>query len=99
MVDLALHPEIPFFDSEHLIEGGIIALAMIFLFGALEMYLARREQAEAKLNESNERLQTAEAKISKTLLMLESIVSANPDVIFSVGLNLNLILWNRTWRL
>ena len=96
MFDSVFHPEISYLDEEHLMVGGITGIMMILLLGSLEMYLARREQAEAKLNESNERLQSAEAKISKTLLMLESIVSTNPDVIFSMGLNLNLILWNRT---
>ena len=44
MVDLVLHPEIPYFDEEHLVVGGITGVAMIFLIGALETYLARRRK-------------------------------------------------------
>jgi len=96
IVGQVLHPEISFFDVQYLIDGGFTALTLILLFSVLEIYLARRDQAEAKLTESNERLQIAETKISKTLLMLENIVSTNPDIIFLVDLNINLITWNRT---
>jgi PAS domain S-box-containing protein len=96
MFDSVFHPETSYFDEEHLVVGGITGITTILLLGALEMYLAKRKQVEAKLNESNERLQIAERKISKSLLMLESIVSTNPDVIFSMDLNVNLTIWNRT---
>jgi len=46
--------------------------------------------------ESNERLRSAETKISKTLRELEGIVAMNPDIIFTVDRNVNLIMWNRT---
>ena len=42
MVDFVLHPEIPYFDEEHLIVGGITTATMILLLGALESFLARR---------------------------------------------------------
>ena len=47
MVDLVLHPEIPYFDDEHLMVGGITAITVILLLGALETYLARRGKIEA----------------------------------------------------
>ena len=94
MIDLAFRPEIPYFDEEHLIAGGITAITTILLLGALEMYLARRKQMEATLLESNERLRSSEAMVSKTLRELEAIVSTNPDIVFTVDLNVNLIMWN-----
>jgi len=43
-VDKFLHPEIPFFDSEHLLVGGVTAMVTIVLYGALisHMYHLRR---------------------------------------------------------
>jgi PAS domain S-box-containing protein len=54
MVELVLNPEIPYFDREHLIVGGITAITVILLLGALEAYLARRRRIEAMLRESEE---------------------------------------------
>lgn len=54
MVDWGLHPEIPYFDEEHLVVGGITAITMILLLGTLEKDLARRKQMDAILLESNE---------------------------------------------
>ena len=96
MVDWVLHPEISYLDEEHLVVGGITAITTILLLGAMEMDLARRKQMEATLHESNERLRSAETKISKKLRELESIVAMNPDIIFTVDRNVNLIMWNRT---
>ena len=55
MVDLVLHPGIPYFDEEHLVVGGISGATMVLLIGALETYLARRRRIEATLRESEER--------------------------------------------
>jgi two-component system cell cycle sensor histidine kinase/response regulator CckA len=55
MVDLVFHPEIRYFDEEHLIVGGITAITVILLFGALEMYLARRRNIRMTLRENEER--------------------------------------------
>ncbi len=55
LVDLVLHPEIPYFDEEHLTVGGITAITVILLLGALETYLARRKNIEATLRENEER--------------------------------------------
>ena len=58
IVDRVLHPEIPYFDREHLIVGGIAAITVILLLCALEAYLARRRRIEATLRESEERYRT-----------------------------------------
>ena len=55
MVDFVLHPEIPYFDEEHLIVGGVTAITLILLFGVLEVYLARRRNIGVTLRESEER--------------------------------------------
>jgi PAS domain S-box-containing protein len=46
LTDLVVHPEIPYFDEEHIFAGGMTAVVMILLLGALEWYLARRRRAE-----------------------------------------------------
>jgi PAS domain S-box-containing protein len=43
-----LHPEIPYFDHEHLIAGGATAFVIAALLGARELYLARRKRAETE---------------------------------------------------
>ena len=55
MVDLVVHPEISYFDEEHLMVGGITAIMVILLLGVLETYLARRRKIESTLRESEER--------------------------------------------
>jgi hypothetical protein len=45
LVDGSLHPEIPYFDSEHILTGSIIALITAGLLGLLEIYIRRLEGA------------------------------------------------------
>jgi len=45
LVDFVLHPQINYFDEEHLIVGGGNALATAILFGALVIYIRRLEKA------------------------------------------------------
>jgi hypothetical protein len=45
LVDKIFHPEIPYFDEEHLIVGGVTSLVSIFLFGFLFMYMRRLAHA------------------------------------------------------
>lgn len=45
IVDDSLHPEIPYFDSEHILTGSIIAFIATVLLGLLEMYIRRLERA------------------------------------------------------
>ena len=53
--DLVLHPDISYFDSEHLIVGGITATILIFLFVALEVFLVRSQQFGTTLHRREER--------------------------------------------
>jgi len=49
LVDLFLHPDIPYFDEEHLIVGGAFALFAATSFLLLSIYLARARCTEADL--------------------------------------------------
>lgn len=45
LVDLILHPAIPYFDNEHLIVGGVTGFVSIVLFGILFVYMRHLEIA------------------------------------------------------
>jgi len=49
VVDGVMNLEIPYFDEEHLIVGGIVALTMILLVAALEALLSRGKRADEEL--------------------------------------------------
>lgn len=49
LVDLFLHPEIPYFDQEHLIVGIIFALFCVFFFSLLTSYLRHLGKAKVKI--------------------------------------------------
>ena len=54
MVDVVLHPEIPYFDKEHLIVGGVTGFVSMVLFGLLALYVGY-------LDNALRRIQTLEA--------------------------------------
>ena len=72
MVDLVLHPEIPYFDEEHLIAGGITALTMIFLLAILEMYQAQWRKNETTLRRSEESYRAIFDRASDGILIMSS---------------------------
>jgi two-component system cell cycle sensor histidine kinase/response regulator CckA len=72
MVDFVLHPEIPYFDEEHLLVGGVTGVAMIALVGALERYLARRRKIEATMRENEERSDALFHQSSDGIFLLSS---------------------------
>ena len=45
VVDAFLHPDIPYFDNEHLIVGGVYGLVSLILLGLLELYLNQFQKA------------------------------------------------------
>ncbi len=78
LVDLAVHPEIPYFHKEHLIVGGIIGTVMIVLFISLAVFIRHLNEAvknNALLDRDRQRL-IAELKL--TLSELESIYNSAP---------------------
>ena len=53
LVDHFHHPEIPYFDNEHLIIGGVTALLTVLVFGGFILYTWRLDKAlqERKITE------------------------------------------------
>ncbi len=49
LTDAVLHPEIPYFDDEHLIAGGVAAGVSAVLFGALLVYVRHLTQALSRI--------------------------------------------------
>lgn len=49
IIDSFLHPEIPYFDEEHLIVGGVTGLVSAILFGLVILYARHLEQALSKV--------------------------------------------------
>jgi hypothetical protein len=45
LVDFFLHPEIPYFDKEHLIVGGTTGFVSLVLFGLLFIYMRHLNNA------------------------------------------------------
>lgn len=56
LVDLVLHPEIPFFDKEHLVVGGVTSFLIAILLIGLEVYTRRLESALHKHEQAEEEL-------------------------------------------
>lgn len=54
IVDSFLHPEIPYFDQEHLLVGGATGLASAMLIGLIIIYTRYLEQALFKIQELEE---------------------------------------------
>jgi PAS domain S-box-containing protein len=57
IMDYGLHPSIPYFDVEHIVVGGVNALAVAGLFVVLEIYLLKRRKMEAAVRESGQKFQ------------------------------------------
>ena len=49
VVDMIVHPEIPYFDREHLIVGGVTGLVTTLLFGLIMLYARYLEHALYKI--------------------------------------------------
>ncbi len=49
LVDLVIHPEIPYFDQEHLVVGGVTGLLSTVLFGLLILYTRHLENAVSRI--------------------------------------------------
>jgi hypothetical protein len=54
IVDSFFHPEIPYFDEEHLLVGGITALVSSILIGIVILYARHLEQALHKIEKLEE---------------------------------------------
>ena len=97
IVDSFIHPEIPYFDEEHLIVGGITGLASAVLFGLLILYARHLEQALSDIRKlesflsicSNcKKIRISDSNITKKAFWqpIESYISEHTDTEFSHGI-------------
>jgi len=78
IVDLVLHPEIPYFDKEHLFVGGITGVVLILLFISLAFYIRDLNKAmkmNAQVEKDRQRVFT---ELRRTLSELETIYDSAP---------------------
>ncbi len=62
LVDIVLHPDIPYFDEEHQIVGGTYAFFTIILTGFLFSYASRMETSAKALERLNQILHEQSVK-------------------------------------
>ncbi|MBI4685570.1 MAG: PAS domain S-box protein [Nitrospirae bacterium] len=87
IVDLFLHPEISYFDNEHLIVGGITAFAIATLLGELMFYIQRLENIYYEQRRSDDALKESES-------FLRSIFDSIQDGISILDKEMNIISVN-----
>lgn len=75
LVDFFTHPEIQYFDEEHLIVGGITAIFTVVLFGALALYARRLEKTVKELKQAEKTSTESENKY-------HDLFEKSKDVIF-----------------
>jgi len=77
-IDQFLHPEIPYFDDEHLIVGGVSALITSILLSFIFLYTKRLEKNIYKQKQIEKMLQGSEEKF-------RNLVENARDVIFALS--------------
>jgi two-component system cell cycle response regulator len=78
IVDQVLHPEIPYFDHEHLIVGGVAALITSIMLGFIFLYTKRLEKNIYEQKQIEKMLQGSEEKF-------RNLVENARDVIFALA--------------
>jgi PAS domain S-box-containing protein len=78
LVDLVIHPEIPYFDNEHLIVGGITAAVTILLFISLVFYMRHFNKFMKRNAHLDKDRQRIIAEMTLTLSELETIYNSAP---------------------
>lgn len=97
IVDSFLHPEIPYFDEEHLIVGGVTGLVTAILFGLVILYARHLEQALSKIkrlesflqicaNCKKIRISDSNATTKESWQAIESYIIEHTDTMFSHGI-------------
>jgi len=76
IVDLALHPEIPYFDKEHLLVGGITGIVIISLFLSRAFYMKHLNKAMQVNSRGEKELHRVIKELKLTLSELESIYNS-----------------------
>lgn len=83
LVDHILHPDIPYFDDEHLIVGGIsFIFSALFLF-VLNLYLSNLQKTNKIQNELIFKLELKREKIKQNQRKLKELI-ATKDKLFSI---------------
>ena len=88
LIDSVLHPEIPYFDKEHAIVGGVSAVLTALLLALLVMYTA-------KVRKNEERLRSLFEASSDFILILDkqgTILAANQATLRTTGYRENEII-------
>lgn len=94
IVDSFLHPEISYFDKEHLIVGGVTGLVSAILFGIIMLYARHLGQALSKIkilesflpicaNCKKIRISDSDATKNESWQTLESYITENTKTKFS----------------
>ncbi len=86
LVDLWFHPEIPFYDEEHLMAGTIFAFLAALSLRGIKRYMDRLEQALLDRKDSEEALRRNEE--AATLLAKENSILAEIGRIISSTFNI-----------
>lgn len=83
IVDLILHPDIPYFDSEHLIVGSISCLVSSLFIIILYLYLNHIDKTNIKQIELINELQEEKEKFKESEARLKKL-NATKDKLFSI---------------
>lgn len=75
LIDAVLHPDIPYFDEEHLIVGGITCLLTATLFVIIEIHLRRLSKDITRRRQAEEALRKSEKKMEEELLKVRKLES------------------------
>lgn len=89
LVDAMLHPEIPYFDAEHLIIGGAYVLLVNVLFLVAGIYYAMHKQEEDEIKRAKEEWERTFDAITEPIMILDvnhTIVKANKAMADKLGL-------------
>ncbi|KAA3618675.1 MAG: hypothetical protein DWQ05_06855 [Calditrichaeota bacterium] len=92
IVDSFLHPEIPYFDKEHLIVGGVTGLVGAVLFGFIITYTRHLESALSKIKKLEsilpicsgcKNIRTLDAENNPAWRSVESYIGEHTEIKFS----------------
>ena len=79
LVDLALHPSIPFFDAEHLLVGGLYSLLISGLFLALGFYVGKLKLQSEVLRELSGQLEARVREITAEYAAINQELKASEE--------------------
>ncbi len=68
LTDLVIHPEIPYFDKEHLVVGGVFSAVCFGLIFVLDTYVSYLRKSESEIRKLNEALEIKVQERTKQLL-------------------------------